>query len=155
MNTVVVDAFNAVNLKKVPAKVNDMLLLIDAAEPIFQLKGKNLEEACSNHAQDLMFYDTTLAECKTIEDAIRIKVEEIEGELYKKYNENHSRALGTRDIQSYIKGDPAYVAAHAVLLEVVYVKRKLEAIVEALKSMGWSLGHIVKIRIAQLEDTTL
>ena len=65
------------------------------------------------------------------------------------------RALGTRDIQQYIKSEPQYVAAQTILLEVQHTKRRLEAIVEALKSLGWSLNNIVKLRIAQLEHVTL
>jgi hypothetical protein len=70
-------------------------------------------------------------------------------------NENSNRVLGTRDIQQYIKSDPQFVNAQEVLMDVIVVKRKLEAIVEALKSMGWSLNNITKLRIAQLEDAIL
>ena len=94
-----------------------------------------------------------LQECKTVEDTIRSMVEEIESDLYKKLNETNQRALGQRDIQQYIKSEPRYVAAYDILLEVVHVKRKLEAAVEALRQLGYSLNNIVKIRVALLEDT--
>ena len=102
-----------------------------------------------------MFYDLMLQECRTIEETIRVKVDEIESSLFRKLNETSQRALGTRDIQQYIKSDSQFVAAQEIMLEVVHVKRQLEAIVEALKSMGWSLNNIVKLRIAQLEGATL
>lgn len=153
--SVVKDAFIAINLNRVPDRIALYDQLCQAAEPMFELTGRKLEDACKSHAKDLKDFDSMLQECKTIEDAVRIKVEEVEGELYKKYNENNQRALSQRDIGQYIKGDPKYVAAYEILLEVVHQKRQLESIVEALKSMGWSLSHITKIRIAQLENTIL
>jgi len=154
--SIVSDTFQEVNLNKIPARIALYEQLCDAAEPCFELNGKHLEDVCKNHAKDLMFYDMMLQECKTIEDTIRLKIEEVESSLYRHLNENNgNRALGTTDIKQYIKSEPRYVQAYEILLEVVHVKRKLEAIVEALKSLGWSIGHIVKLRIAQLEKITL
>lgn len=149
------EALGAVNLGKIPGQIALYEQLVDAAEPLFQLKGRTLGEAIAQHAQDLMFYDITLQECKTIEDVIKMKVDEIESKLYRKYNEGMQRALGQRDIVAYIKGDPEYVAAYEILLEVAHVKRQLESIVEALKTMGWSLSNITKLRIAQLEHVNI
>jgi hypothetical protein len=143
------------NLSKVPGRIDVYEQLIEAAEACFQLEGRNLEDACKNHAKDLMFYDIMLQECKTIEETIKARIEEIEATLYRQINDSSQKALGTREIQLYIKSEPQYISAMEILLEVMHVKRKLESIVEALKSMGWSLGHIVKIRISQLENTIL
>lgn len=144
-----------INLNKIPGRLALYEQLCDAAEPCFELNGRHLEEVCKVHAKDLMFYDLMLQECKTIEETIRARVEEIESTLYKHLNETSIRALGTTDLKQYIKAEPQYVQAYEILLEVVHVRRKLESIVEALKSLGWSIGHIVKLRIAQLEKTTL
>ena len=149
------DTKKEINLNKIPARMVIYEELIDAAEACFELHDKNLEDACKNHAKDLMFYDMMLQECKTIEETIREKVEEIESSLYRKINDSSQKALGTREIQLYVKSEEQYVSAMEILLEVVHTKRRLESIVEALKSMGWSLGHIVKLRIAQLENTIL
>jgi hypothetical protein len=149
------DTKRELNLNKVPGRIVLYEQLIDAAEVCFELQGRNLEEACKTHAKDLMTYDQMLQECKTIEEAIKAKVEEIESDLYRQINETSQRALGPREIQQYIKSEPRYVNALEVLMEVQHTKRRLESIVEALKSMGWSLGHIVKLRIAQLQDTVL
>jgi hypothetical protein len=149
------ESVRQIALGVIPKQIAIYEQLIENAEPVFQLSGKNLEEACKEHAQNLMFYDVMLQECKTIEDSVRLRIETVEGELYKKYNEGTSMALKTTDIKQYIKGDPQYTAAYQVLLEIVHTKRRLEAIVEAIKSLGWTLSHVVKLRIAQLEDTTL
>ena len=153
--SVVKETYHDINLNRIPGRIAIYEQLIQNAEPLFQLSGKGLEETCKEHAQNLMFYDLMLQECKTIEETIKTKIDEIESTLYRKLHENNQRVLGTRDIQQYIKGEPQYVAAQEILLEVIHVKRQLEAVVEALKSMGWSLNNIVKLRIAQLEHVTL
>lgn len=153
--SIIAETKREINLNKIPARMKLYEELIDAAEACFELEGKNLEDACKNHSKDLMFYDMMLQECKTIEETIRVKVEEIESSLYRKINDSNQKALGTREIQQYVKSEPQYVDAMEILLEVVHTKRRLESIVEALKGLGWSLGHIVKLRIAQLENTVL
>jgi hypothetical protein len=153
--TFVSDVKGELQLNKIPGRIALYEQLIDNAEPCFELEGKNLEDICKNHAKDLMFYDMMLQECKTIEDVIRVKVEEVESATYRSINESNKKALGTTEIRQYVKSDPQYIAAMEILLEVAHTKRRLESIVEALKSMGWSLGHIVKLRIAQLENTVL
>ena len=153
--SLVQDVLGDVQIARIPSRIADYETLIDAAESVFELKGRNLEDACKKHAQNLMFYDVMLQECKTIEDTIKVKVDELEGRIYKRYNEQHQIKLGTNDIRQYVRGDPEYVTAVQILIEVVHTKRRLEAIVEALKSMGWSLNNIVKLRIAQLEDVNL
>ena len=153
--SIVSETKREINLNKIPARIDLYEQLIDAAEACFELEGKSLEEACKTHAKDLMFYDMMLQECKTIEETIREKVDQVESSLYRKINESNQKALGVRETQLYVKSDQQYVDAMEILLEVVHTKRRLESIVEALKSMGWSLGHIVKLRIAQLENTIL
>ena len=153
--SIVKDTKNALNLGKVPANVSVYEQLIDAAAPHFELEGKGLEGMVKVHAQNLMFYDTTMQECRTIENTIFSRLEEIEAQLFTKYSTNRQRIMNATEIKATIKGDPQYVACMEILLEVQHVRRKLEAIVEAFKSMGWSLNNIVKLRVSQLDHVTL
>jgi len=153
--SIIQETTRELNLNIVPAKIALYEQLIDAAEPCFELNNKKLEDAVKIHSKDLMFYDLMLQECKTIEETIKTKVEEIESSCYKRISEGNKKALGTTEIKQYIKSEPKYVSAMEILLEVQHTKRRLESIVEALKSLGWSLSNIVKLRIAQLEKTIL
>lgn len=155
MASIVKDTVHDINISRIPSRLHDYEMLVLGAEPMFKLEDRTLEEVCKQHSVDLMNMDINLQECKTIEDVIRKRIEEIEASLYKNLNENHSRALGTTDIKQYIKGDPQYVNAFEILLEVQNVRRQLEAVVEALKNMGWMISHITKLRVAQLEHVTL
>jgi hypothetical protein len=130
-------------------------ILVDASKPFFELKGKRLEELIKDQANNLVTYDQLLQECKTIENFMIAKLEVTEATLHKHYLENSQRALGARDLTMYIKGDPQFSDVNQIVMEVAHIRRQLEAIVEALTSLGWSLSNIVKIRVAQLDHTVL
>jgi hypothetical protein len=153
--SIVDETVGEIRLGNIPARIAIYEQLIEASEGVFKLAGRGLEECCKQHAQDLLFYDLMLQECKTVEETIKGRVEEIESQLYQKYHSGMQIKLSTTDIRQYIKGDPSYVKVCEILLEVQHSKRRLESVVEALKSFGWSINNIVKLRIAQLDHVTL
>lgn len=150
-----VSDLSRIPMSKVPDKLQIYRELILAAEPVFKLDGKGLETACAEHAQNLMFYDLMLQECKAIDAWARMKMGEVEGRLYKVLNEGRQQRLSSTDIKAYIGGEPDYVQAYEIVLEVAHIKNQLQSIVDALQAMGYSLNNIVKIRVAQLEHVTL
>ena len=93
--SIISDTATEIQLGRIPKKIAEYELLIEAAAPVFQLSNKGLEESCKEHAQNLMMYDIMLQECKTIEDVIKIKVEEVESSVFKKLNE-HMRQMITK-----------------------------------------------------------
>ncbi len=142
-------------LEAVAKRLEVYELLIEESKPIFELKGKRLEELIKDQAFNLVGYDQLLQECKTIENFMTQKLETTEAHLHKHYLENTQRALQQRDLAMYIKGDPQFSEVNQVVMEVAHIRRQLEAIVDALKSLGWSLNNIVKLRVEQLEQTVL
>lgn len=142
-------------LDKIPAKLEVYEILIKQAEKLFDLEGAVLEEACKAHLSNLALYDMMYNECKTIEAFLEAKREEVEADKHKYYLENSQRQLGARDLTMYIRSDPQVVEVIQIMLEVAHIRRQLEAIVEAFRTMGWSLSNIVKLRVAQLDHTTI
>lgn len=142
-------------LQQIVERIKLYDMLISTAEPVFKLDGRRLEEILKEHAVNLMTYDTALQECKSIEDMVRERLDRIKSTHWERLNEKHTRQLNTKDIEAYIAGVPEYTQVYAVLLIVVEVKRKLESIVNALTSLGWTLNNIVKLRVAQLDHITM
>ena len=153
--SIVSDTIGDIQINRIPGRIAVYEEMIENAEAVFQLSGVNLEEACKEHAQNLMAYDVTLQECKTIEDVIRFATEEIESKAFERYLNGMQIKHSVTEIKQLVKGDPQLLAATKILLEVQHTKRRLESIVEALRSMGWSLNNIVKLRIAQLDHINL
>lgn len=128
---------------------------VENAEPLFDITGRKLEEVCKILPKNLAVYDRYYQEMKTLEEWMIVKREKIQSKLWKKFLEGYPRALASKDIQMYIQGDAEYVEFTEIIIEVSNIKSKLQSIVKAFDSMSWMLGHITKIRVAELQDTVL
>jgi hypothetical protein len=140
-------------------KIVDYLLTaqaqLEAAGPVFDLNGRKLEEMCKNHAHHLVYYDQIRINLKSLLELMETKRNTIESKLWRKYNEGYQRALSSRDIQAYIAGEPEYVAASEMILEINNVKEQAQAVVKAIEDMGWMLSHMTKLRVAEMQDAIL
>lgn len=128
---------------------------VKAAEPIFNLDGRKLEEVLRTLPYHQASYDQTLQEVKAVEEWLLTMKEKRIAKVWKKYNEGYSRQLTTRDIQAYIGGEKDIIEINQILVEIVLIKNNLSAIVDAIKQMGWMCGHITKLRIAELDEVIL
>lgn len=128
---------------------------VEEAEPLFKIDGKKLEEVCRTLPKNLSVYDRRYQEMKTLEEWMVVKRDKIQSKLWKKFLEGYPRALASKDIQMYIQGDAEYVEFTEIMLEVANIKAKLQSIVKAFEQLGWMVGHITKLRIAELQDTVL
>lgn len=122
------------------------------AEPIFKLEGRRLEEIIRSLPHYQANYDQSLQEIKAVDAWLETIKEKVTAKLWRKYLEGYARALSTRDIQAYIAGEKEIVELNQIGIEVTLLKNKLEAIVEALKQMGWMMGHVTKLRVSEMQD---
>lgn len=128
---------------------------IQSAENIFKLEGKRLEEIARTLPHHQSSYDQRYQEMKAVEEWLNTIKDKKTAKLWKKYLEGYSRQLSTRDIQAYISGEKEIVELNQILVEVALLKNNLAAIVEALKQMGWMIGHVTKLRVAEMQDAIL
>jgi hypothetical protein len=128
---------------------------IAAAEPIFKLEGRRLEEIMRTLPHYQSSYDASYHELKSLEEWVNTIREKKIGKLWKKYNEGYARALAARDIQAYINSEKEIVELNQIIIEIALLKNHLLSIVEALKQMGWMAGNITKLRISEMEDAIL
>ena len=129
--------------------------LTEEAEPIFKLEGRLIEEVCKTIPHYQARYDQAYHEVKALEEWITVAKERKLARLWKKYNEGYSRQLTTRDIQAYINGEKDIVEINQLLVETTLIKNNLFAIVDAVKQLAWTMSNIVKLRVAQIQDTSL
>lgn len=128
---------------------------VKEAEPIFQMEGRRLEEVMRTLPHYQSSYDQAYQDMKALEEWLNNVKDKINSKYWRKYNEHYTRALSTKDIQSYISGEKEIVEINQVLTEVSLIRNNLLSIVEALKQMGWMVGNITKLRIAEMQDAIL
>lgn len=116
-----------------------------------KLKGKQLAQANSENPSLLAYYDERKAELKSIMQLVEMHIDKVKGELWQKFTENHSRDLGPRDKEMYVKKDPEYLKRYQLFLCVQELYMRYSAAVEAFIARGFSLRNITNLRVAQVE----
>ncbi len=124
--------------------------LVDAEKRV-DPTGQLLETSLSKNSAWLHYYDSRRNKLKTLSKFFEMECNRVRGELYRGYKENYSRSLGERDIIKYIDASPEYIEKRELLFEVQEVEGEYTAIVESLQALNYSLGHMTKLRIANLE----
>ncbi len=147
------------NLSKHPDRINRRIeeyskFAADAVS-FFDMDNKRLESICKDHAKNVYETSRRISEMKAMEEYYSTIVGEIESIHWRKYNENHKRTLSTRDIQAYIAGEPDFVAAKQMGLEICFVRNQLEHVLDALNGMSFMINNITKIRVSELEEVIL
>ncbi len=128
---------------------------IKAAEPIFKLENRRLEEIMRTLPYYQSAYDQAHQDMKALEDWVTNIKDKRVGKLWKKYTEGYARQLTSRDIQAYIGADQEIVELNQILIEVVVLKNHLNSIVEAIRQLAWMCSNMTKLRISEMQDAML
>lgn len=124
---------------------------MESFESDLALKGKQIGTANSENPSLLAYYDERKAELKSIMLFVDMHVDKVKGELWQKYTEVHSRELGPRDKEMYVKKDPEYLKRYQLFLCVQELYMRYTAAVDAFVNRGFSLRNITNLRVAQVE----
>ena len=127
---------------------------IKKAEPLFQLEGRRLEEIARSLPHHQSFYDQRRQEAKQLVKWLENQRAKIEARLTKNYLQGQ-RAYGARETTTLISGERDMVDHNELIIEAQLVQQKLEAIVDAFTQMGWMVGNMTKLRVAELHTAVL
>ena len=128
---------------------------IEEAAPIFEMNGKKLEEILKIVAHSQFSYDKSFHELKALESWLENIKEKKIAKLWKKYIEGYSKVLSSRDVQAYINGEKEIVELNEIIIEVTLLKNQFAAVIESIKQLGWMVGNITKLRIAEMQEAVL
>ena len=145
----------AENTSKVLEYLEKYEKAIKEIEPFFILENRKLIEICQNIPKRQCEFKRYAAELKSIQELIELRRDTHEGKKWKSLNEHNARALASKDIQQYIKGDNEYVSLSELILEIGFLRSNINAIIDALDTMNWQVGHITKMAVASLQDYEL
>lgn len=142
-------------LEHLPAILADYEAEINKAEPLLQIKGKMLQQALAEQPGWACYYGQLKVELKSIVKEIEMKVAAKRGELFQRFNENHSRELGERVIGQYINNHFEYLNVYAIQLEVEEVYEKASEVVAGFEKRGFALRDLTAARVAEVQDYTI
>lgn len=124
---------------------------IAGAEPIFDIQGERLEKLARDIPKQQAFYATRAMEARAVVKWLEIFKSQKESRHLKNYN-NSPRALGAREQASYIQGEKDIIEINQLIVEANLRQQQYEEIVDAIKQLGWMVGNITKLRVAELQD---
>lgn len=96
-----------------------------------------------------------LQEIEAVLNYLNIQSRTVKQKHYKKYLEAYGRALSSRDAERYSEAEQEVIDQDLIINEVALLRNQYLAVLKALESKNFMLGHMAKLRIAGLEATDI
>lgn len=93
-----------------------------------------------------------LQEIEAVLSYLNIELKRVRRRHFQKYLENYARALSSRDAEKYVDGEDEVVDFETLINEVALMRNRWLGIIKSLDNKQWMAGHIVKLRVAGMED---
>jgi hypothetical protein len=140
--------------EQLPAIFENYEKHITNAEPLFELEGVRLELLARNLPHHQTFYANRAAEMKQVIKWLENYKAKLESRFTKNYAQGQ-RALAAREVTTFIGGEQDIVELNQLIIEATLLYSQLDDIVEGFRQMGWMIGNITKLRVAELQEVTL
>jgi len=93
-----------------------------------------------------------LQEIEAVLNYLNIQLRRIRRRHFQRYLENYARALTARDAEKYVDGEDEVIDFETIINEVALLRNRWLGIMKGLDSKQWMSGHIVRLRVAGMED---
>ncbi len=126
-----------------------------AARHELSLKGKTLEKHAAELPGVVENRYTQLQEIEAVLEYLNIQLRKDRSAEFKKFLEAYNKVLSSRDAEKYVDGVKSIVDSTMIINEVALLRNKFLSISKGLEAKNFMSGHIVKLRVAGLDDATL
>ena len=127
---------------------------IAKAEPLFDLEGRRLEEIAQALPRHQTFYAQRANEMKHVGKWLENYRAKLEARFTRNYSQGQ-RALGVREAAIFINGEKEIVELNQFIIETNLLQSQLDEIVDGFRQMGWMVGNITKLRVAELQEAVI
>lgn len=127
---------------------------LQAAKSEIAVRG-NIERAVSNLPGITERRFNQLQEIEAVLEYLNIQLKKIRRKHFQKYLESYARALTSRDAEKYVDGEDEVIDFETLINEVALLRNKWLGIMKGIENKQWMLGHIVRLRVAGMEDVTV
>jgi len=143
------------DLSNVPAFIDYYEKELDQARLELSLKGKSLER----HAAELPgLVEQRFAQLQEIEAVLEyfnIKLKQERSAEFKRFLEAYAKALSSRDAEKYVDGVQSIVDTTLLVNEIALLRNKFLGISKGFEAKNFMTGHIIKLRVAGLDDASM
>lgn len=96
-----------------------------------------------------------LQEIEAVLNYLNIQLRKIRRRHFQKYLEAYARQLSSRDAEKYVEGEDEVIDMETIINEVALLRNRWLGIMKSLESKNFMLGHIVRLRVAGMEDAVV
>lgn len=93
-----------------------------------------------------------LQEIESILEYLNIKHRQTVRSHYRKYLEHYNRALSSRDAEKFAENEQECIDMEHLVNEFALVRNKYLALMKGLEAKQFQVGHVIKLRVAGLDD---
>jgi hypothetical protein len=119
------------------------------------LKGKSLEKHAAELPGLVEQRFTQLQEIEAVLEYLNIKLRKDRSAEFKKFLEAYNKVLSSRDAEKYVDGVSSIVDSTLLINEVALLRNKFLSISKGYEAKNFMTGHIIKLRVAGLDDASI
>ena len=142
------------DLSEIPNFISYYEKELGSAKMEISIKG-NVEKNLAYLPGITEFRFNQLQEIEAVLNYLNIQLRKIRRNHFQKYMEKYNRVLTSRDAEKYTDGENEVIDYECLINEVAFLRNKYLGILKGLESKNFMIGHIVRLRVAGQEDTTL
>lgn len=143
------------DLSLIPEFIEHFEKELEGARRELSLGGKSLER----HAAELPgLVEQRFAQLQEIEavlEWLNIRLRKERSGEFKKFLEAYNKTLSSRDAEKYVDGVREIVDSTMLVNEVALLRNKFLGISKGFEAKNFMTGHIIKLRVAGLDDASL
>lgn len=143
------------DLSHVPAFIDYFEKELDTARLELSLKGKSLERHAGELPGLVEQRFSQLQEIEAVLEYLNIKLKQERSAEFKKFLEAYQKTLSSRDAEKYVDGVTSIVDTTLLINEVALLRNKFLGISRGFDAKNFMTGHIIKLRVAGLDDASL
>lgn len=128
--------------------------LLDARKEL-SLKGKSLEKHAAELPGLVEQRFAQLQEIESVLEYLNIQLRKDRSIEFKKFLEAYNKALSSRDAEKYVDGVSSIVDSTILINEVALLRNRFLAISKGFEAKNFMTGHIIKLRVAGLDDAAV
>jgi hypothetical protein len=128
---------------------------LEEARKELSLKGKTLEKHAAELPGLVEYRFSQLQEIEAILEFLNIELKKKRSQEFKKFLETYNKVLSSRDAEKYVDGVQDVIDLTLLVNEVALLRNKFLGISKGFETKNFMTGHIIKLRVAGLDDATL
>lgn len=143
------------DLANVPAFIDYFESELEEARKELSLKGKTLEKHAAELPGLVEYRFSQLQEIEAVLEYLNVKLRQERSAQFKKFLEAYNKTLSSCDAEKYVDGVKEIVDLTLLNNEVALLRNKFLGISKGFEAKNFMTGHIIKLRVAGLDDAAI